>query len=193
MTMKSKLLHPAISLIGVLAAIFTFSSPAQSQPAGIGKNFEEIVRLANKEGILHIGSGLTLEEAPLVLKGFNQRYPKIRVELTPVSGTARAEKLFNEVLAGVVEYDLYDVPAAMQTRFVKGGVVTGPIEWRKLIPNIGEYHISPDGYFNAAGFNLRIIGYNPSKCRRTRSRKTGPIVSIPIGKVRSPSTFIRVF
>jgi len=128
MSIKSRLLNTAISLMGVLVAILMFAPPAQSQPGGIGKNFEEIVRLANKEGMLHIGSGLTLEEAPLVLKGFNQRYPKIRVELTPVSGTARAEKLFNEVLAGVVEYDLYDVPAAMQTRFVKGGVVTGPIE-----------------------------------------------------------------
>src|SRR4026208_2627964 len=117
MAMKSKLLNTTMSLISVLFATFIFAPQARSQPAGIGKNFEEVVRLANKEGILHIGSGLTLEEAPLVLKGFSQRYPKIRVELTPVSGTARAEKLFNEVLAGVVEFDLYDVPAAMQNRF----------------------------------------------------------------------------
>lgn len=162
MTMKLRLFRMAMLLTSVVVGILVFSIPAGAQPAGIGKTFEEIVRLANKEGILHIGSGLTLEEAPLVLKGFSQRYPKIRVELTPVSGTARAEKLFNEVLAGLVEFDLYDVPAAMQNRFIKGGVVTGPIEWRKLMPNIGEHHISPDGYFNAAGFNLRIIGYNPS-------------------------------
>jgi iron(III) transport system substrate-binding protein len=159
-TVKS--LRIAISVVSVLAASCLFLRRAESQPGGIGKNFEEIIRLANKEGKVNVGTGLTLEEAPVVLKGFNQKYPKIRVEVTPVSGTARAEKLFNEVLAGVVEYDLYDVPAAMQGRFVKGGVVTGPLEWRKLMPNIGEHHISPDGFFNASGFNLRIIGYNPS-------------------------------
>jgi len=69
-------------------------------------------------GKVNIGSGLTSEEAPLIFKGFNQKYPKIKVDLTPVSGAARAEKLFNEVLAGVVEFDVYDVPALMQTGFV---------------------------------------------------------------------------
>lgn len=139
-----------------------FASRAWAQPAGIGRNFEEIVRLANKEGKISLGTGLALEEAPVVLKGFARKYPKISIEPTVVSGTAKAEKLFNEVLAGVVEYDLYDVPAAMQGRFVKGGVLTGPLEWRKLMPEIGEHHISADGFFNASGFNLRIIGYNPS-------------------------------
>jgi len=155
-------LRIATSVVGIFAVTFLFSPRAESQPAGIGKNFEEIVRLANKEGRVNVGTGLTLEEAPVVLKGFNQKFPKIRVEVSSVSGTARAERIFNEVLAGVVDYDLYDVPAAMQGRFVKGGVVTGPIPWRKLLPNIGEHHISADGFFNASGFNLRIIGYNPS-------------------------------
>ena len=171
MTMKGGMFKIALSLTSVLVVILFFSPQAESQPAGIGKTFDEVVKLANKEGKLHIGSGLTLEEAPLVLKGFNQRYPKIRVELTPVSGTARAEKLFNEVLAGVVEYDLYDVPAAMQNRFVKAGVVTGPIDWRKLAPNVPDVHFSPDGYFNASGFNLRIIGYNPALVPKNRIPK----------------------
>jgi iron(III) transport system substrate-binding protein len=152
--------------ISIFAAILTytvvvFSARVSSQPAGIGKTLDEIARLAAKEGKLRVGSGLTVEEAPLVLNGFKQKYPMIKVDLTPVSSVARAEKVFNEVLAGVVEFDLYDVPAAMQNRFVKAGAVAGPFEWRKLA-NVPDIHISPDGYFNASGFNLRIIGYNPS-------------------------------
>ena len=162
MTKKARLLKLSMVLTSVLVGILIFSGRAVSQSVGIGKTFDEVVKLAAKEGKVRVGSGLTVEEAPLVLKGFNQKYPMIKVDLTPVSGVARAEKLFNEVLAGVVEYDLYDVPAAMQNRFVKAGVLTGPIEWRKLFPNVPEIHISPDGYFNASGFNLRIIGYNPS-------------------------------
>ena len=162
MTAKDLLRKLAMSLIGVTFGVAVIALSADSRAAGFGKNFDEIVKLANKEGRVNIGSSLKREEAPLVIKGFNQKYPKIKVDLTPVSGTARAEKLFNEVLAGVVEFDLYDVPAAMQTRFVKGGVLTGPIEWRKLLPDVPEIHLSPDGYFNASGFNLRIIGYNPS-------------------------------
>jgi ABC-type Fe3+ transport system substrate-binding protein len=147
------------------------SGEAVSQSAGIGKNFDDVEKLAVKEGKVRVGSGLTAEEAPFVLKGFNRKYPMIKVDMTPVSGTARAERIFNEALSGVVEFDLYDVPAAMQNRFVKGGVVAGPFEWRKLLPGVPEIHISPDGYFNASGFNLRIIGYNPSLVQANRIPK----------------------
>src|SRR5215510_4222898 len=132
MTTKFAVLKISVFLTGVFAAILIFSGRAASQSPAIGKSFDEVVKLAAKEGKVRVGSGLT-------------------VDLTPVSGTARAERLFNEVLAGVVEFDLYDVPAAMQNRFVKGGVIIGPNEWRKLAPNVPEIHFSPDGYFNASG------------------------------------------
>lgn len=89
MTMTARLLKIAMSLTSVLVGIVIFSPRADSQPAGFGKNFDEIVKLATKEGKVNVGSGLTAEEAPLVLKGFNQKYPKIKVDLTPVSGVAR--------------------------------------------------------------------------------------------------------
>jgi iron(III) transport system substrate-binding protein len=144
----------------VVSACFIVLSSV-SQAATLGRTFDEVVKAATKEGRVRLGTGLTEKEAPAVLKGFNQKYPGIKVDFTYVSGTARAERLFSETLAGVVEFDLYDVPAAMQNRFIKGGAVIGPIEWRKLFPNVPETHFSPDGYFNASGFNLRIIGYNP--------------------------------
>jgi ABC-type Fe3+ transport system substrate-binding protein len=162
MTRTAKLLQLSVRMASFVVGMLIFSQPVASQPAAIGKTFDEIVKSAAKEGKVRIGSGLTEKEAPLVLNGFNQKYPKIKVDLTYVSGTARAERLFSEVLAGVVDFDVYDVPAAMQNRFIKGGVVAGPIEWRKLFPNVPETHFSPDGYFNASGFNLRIIAYNPS-------------------------------
>jgi iron(III) transport system substrate-binding protein len=151
-----------IFLTSVLAGSGFFVRSAPALGATLGKTFDEVVKAAAKEGRVRIGTGLTEQEAPMVLKGFNQKYPTIKVDFTYVSGTARAERLFSETLAGVVEFDLYDVPAAMQNRFIKGGAVTGPIEWRKLFPNVPETHFSPDGYFNASGFNLRIIGYNPT-------------------------------
>ena len=169
----------------IIFGVLIFSGQAVSQSAGIGKNFDDVEKLAVKEGKVRVGSGLTAEEAPFVLKGFNRKYPMIKVDMTPVSGTARAERIFNEALAGVVEFDLYDVPAAMQNRFVKGGVVAGPFEWRKLLRGVPEIHISPDGYFNASGFNLRIIGYNPSLVQANRIRKIGRIVSIRIGREKS--------
>ncbi|MGH7773258.1 MAG: ABC transporter substrate-binding protein [Candidatus Binatia bacterium] len=162
MKKKSRWLKIPTLLLSAFIGVLIFSDQAISQTTGAGKSFEEIVKLAAKEGRVRVGSGMTHNEAALVLKGFNQKYPTIKVEVTPTSGVARGERVFNEVLGGVVEFDLYDVPAALQKRFVKAGVTAGPFEWRRLFPNVPEIHISPDGYFNASGFNLRIIGYNPS-------------------------------
>ncbi len=162
MTRTAMLFKLSVFMTGFLVGMLSFYGAAESQQAAIGKTFDEIVKSAAKEGKVRVGTGLTEKEAPMVLKGFNQKYPTIKVDFTYVSGTARAERLFSETLAGVVEFDLYDVPAAMQNRFIKGGAVTGPIEWRKLFPNVPETHFSPDGYFNASGFNLRLIGYNPT-------------------------------
>ena len=142
--------------------LIVYLAEARPQMAAIGKSFEEIVKLAVKEGRVRVGAGMSREDATVILKGFNQKYPMIKVEITRTSGPEPAERLLNEALAGVVEYDLYDIPAAMQNRFVKSGVLAGSIEWQKLFPNIPQVHFSPDGYFNALGFNLRILAYNPS-------------------------------
>jgi hypothetical protein len=102
----------------VLASIFlgAWLSTEQAMPQAptLGKNPDDVVKLAVKEGKVHVGSGLTAEEASIVLKGFKQKYPTIKADVTPVSGTARAERVFNEALAGVVEFDLYETEAVMQ-------------------------------------------------------------------------------
>lgn len=126
----------------------------------MGNTFEEVVRLAGKEGKLRIGASLAREDAAIVLEAFNRNYPAIKAEIARTSGVEPAERVLNEALAGVWEYDLYDVPAALQHRFVKAGIVGGPIEWAKLFPASPKVHFSPDGYFTAVGFNLRIIAYN---------------------------------
>jgi iron(III) transport system substrate-binding protein len=139
-----------------------FARKAGSQATAIGKAVEEIVKSAAKEGKARIGAGMSSDDAAVILKGFNQKYPMIKVEVTRTSGIDPAERLLNEALAELVEYDLYDIPAALQNRFVKSGVLAGPIQWQRLFPNVPKIHFSPDGYFNAVGFNLRIIAYNAS-------------------------------
>ena len=88
MTKNARLLKLSMVLTNVLVGILIFSGRAGSQSVNMGKTFDEVVKLAAKEGKVRVGSGLTVEEAPLVLKGFNQKYPMIKVDLTPVSGVA---------------------------------------------------------------------------------------------------------
>jgi iron(III) transport system substrate-binding protein len=141
-----------------LTILFSFEASAQT----IGKSFDEVVRLATKEGKVRMASGLQDDEEPLVLKGFYQKYPMIKVDSTRISGSASRERLFSEALSGLVEYDLADISAEVQARYVKAGILAGPIEWRRLFPSVQPLHFSPDGYFVAVGFSTHVLVYNPS-------------------------------
>ncbi len=152
----------------VVFALLVFPAAGMSQT--VGKTLEEIEKLAVKEGTVHMANSLRSGEAKEVLKGFSQKYPMIKVEQTQVSGVRRAERVLNEATAGLVEFDIYDVPGGMVKTFVQRGVLTR-VEWQKLFPNIPKLHLSEDGYFNALGFNLRVIGYNPSLVPKERIPK----------------------
>ena len=136
----------------------------------VGKTLEEVEKLAAKEGKVHIANSFSAGDAREAFKGFSQKYPKIKVEHTQVSGARRAERVLNEALAGLVEFDIYDVPGGMVKAFLERGVLSR-VQWQKLFPNIPKVHFSPDGFFNALGFNLRIIGYNPSLVPKERIPK----------------------
>ena len=136
----------------------------------VGKTLEQVEKLAAKEGKTRMANSFSAEDSKQVLKSFNQKYPMIKVEHTQASGTRRAERVLNEALAGLVEFDIYDVPGGMVKTFVGKGVLER-VEWQKLFPNISKIHISPDGLFNALGFNLRVIGYNPALVPKERIPK----------------------
>lgn len=135
-------------------------SPLHAQ--SIGKTFDEVVKLAIKEGKVRMASGLQRDEEQLVLKGFAQKYPAIKIEASRMSGGASRERIFSESLGGVVEYDLVDVSSEVQAKFVKAGVVAGPFDWRRLFANVPERHVSPDGRFLAVGFSTHVLAYNPT-------------------------------
>jgi ABC-type Fe3+ transport system substrate-binding protein len=135
------------------------SSTAKSQSKQIGQTFEEIERLAKKEGVVRLGSGLRPKEVPIVLGAFMKKYPDIKIETTRTSGSRWAERVMNEALGGLYELDVYDVPGGLQEQFIKAGIVV-PVEWRRLFPDVADVQLSPEGHFVAVGFNLRIIAYN---------------------------------
>ena len=153
----------------VVFVVLGFSGTGMSQTI-IGKTFDELEKLAVKEGKVHIANSLRSAESEEVFKRFRRKYPTIEVEHTEVSGVRRAERVLTEALAGLVEFDAYDVPGGMVKTFVDRGVLTR-VAWQKLFPNIPKGHLSEDGYFNAMGFNLRVIGYNPSLVPKERIPK----------------------
>ena len=148
--------------------VLAFSTEGISQTR-IGKTRAEIEKLAVKEGGVSIAGSVGRDK--WLFEGFSKKFPTIKVEATYTSGAGVQERVLSEALAGVVQFDVFDVGAPMQENFMKAGVIAGPIEWRKLFPDVPEVHFSPGGHFVAAGFNLRVFAYNPSLVPRARVPK----------------------
>lgn len=143
-------------------ALFVVSHRAAANPPGFGASFEEVVRLANKEGKVRFGSSIRVDESKLVLEGFEKTYPNIKIEFTPEVEQAVSERVMTEALAGTVNHDLVNVPSSLQSSFRKAGVLAGPLEWRRIFPEAPAQHFSPDNYFAVVSFIPRVIAYNTS-------------------------------
>lgn len=88
-----------------------------------------------------------------------------------MGGIDTRERILNEALAGVVENDLVNVSGELRQQYIKAGVMAGPLDCRKLFPNIKEIHFSPDGYFVVTAFSKYVLAYNPSLVPSDRAPK----------------------
>jgi len=148
------------ALLAFAASMFgAIAGAAVANAAGFGKTFDELEKLAVKEGQVRMVSNLFPEEVPQVLKAFYAKYPTIKVEFTRGSGVGYSERILSEALAGLVEYDLIDIANEFYSKYLKAQVLAGPFEWRRLFPGIT---VSSDGHFVGIAYSLRAIAYNPT-------------------------------
>ena len=153
----------------VIGLALALSSNAAAQR--IGKNLDEIVQLANKEGKVHIATSWEGKIIKEVANGFVKKYPGRSFELNRVSGLDSRERILNEAMAGIVEDDLVNVSGELRTQYIKAGIMAGNIEWIKLFPDLEKFNFSPDGYFVATGFSRYGIVYNPKLVSADRAPK----------------------
>jgi ABC-type Fe3+ transport system substrate-binding protein len=171
--MKNPLISRRLFLLAFTTiAIFAVSSHAVANPPGFGASVEEVVRLANKEGKVRFGSSIRADESRLVLEGFGKAYPNIKIDFSPEVEQAVSERVMTEALTGKVDYDLVNVPSSLQGSFRKAGVLAGPLEWRRIFPEVPVQHFSPDGFLAVVSFIPRVIAYNPSLVPPERVPKT---------------------
>lgn len=151
---------PAGLLAGLLISCSCTLAEAQSV---IGKNIDEITKLAKKEGKVRMDSSLSPDDERIVFKGFYEKYAPIKIEHTQqLGGSSTRERILTEAIGGVVGYDLVDVVSELRVMYLKAGVLAGPFDWQKLFPGVADSHFSPDGMFAGVAFGFHVFAYNPS-------------------------------
>jgi hypothetical protein len=141
--MRGKKLLAALVALAV-PAFAGVADAAIANPPGFGKTFDELEKLAVKEGRVRMVSNLFSEEVPQVLKAFYGKYPTIKVEFTRGSESGYSERILSERWRALVEYDLIDIANEFYSKYLKAQVLAGPFEWRKLFPGITEVQVSSD-------------------------------------------------
>ena len=159
--------HPPTSRLLTLffvsaTAMLIYLGDVRANPPGVGGSLDEVVKLAIKEGKVRFGSSPNTDEAKLVLEAFEKTYPKIKVEYTANVEGGISERVLTEAIAGQVEYDLVNVPSALQARYKKADVLAGPFAWRNMFPKVPNEHFSGDNYLAVVSFVPRVIAYNTS-------------------------------
>jgi ABC-type Fe3+ transport system substrate-binding protein len=139
--------------------ILTVPVNGRAQTTKIGTSVEEITKLAIQEGRVRMASGLEPAVEPLILQTFREKYPQIKVEHSELTPPDR-ERILNEALSGVVDFDVVDVSTNLHENYLKAKVLAGPFDFKKLFVNVPENHFSPNGHFVGVGFSANVIAYN---------------------------------
>jgi iron(III) transport system substrate-binding protein len=157
-----KIARAIYSSVFIIVCLMALPGRADAQAVQTGKTFDQIVELAKKEGEVRVATSWRRNNVPALTKGFREKYPMIEIKNTRVRGIASRERILNEAIGGVVEYDLVNVSGELRRQYIKADVLAGPIDWGSLYPNEDKVHFSPDGYFVASGFSRYVIAYNPT-------------------------------
>ncbi len=140
-------------LIGLVAAPLNFVT---------GQVPNQILEGAKREGRLKVGITVRWEEggkpgAKRMVEAFQARYPFVKVEYERVGGSRERERVFTEMAAGKVTYDVTALSQTQVPIALKANVAE-IIDWRSL--KIPPQHIHPEGAGVYYRQQLYGISYN---------------------------------
>jgi iron(III) transport system substrate-binding protein len=151
------------ALYFVLAGVFGLAGTLYAGP----KEFAELVKAAEKEGMITWQCGLRENEAKPLVEGFQQKYPKIKVVVEKESGSQ--EKLLREVLGGAELTDIIQFDPDVEMEFVKLGVLE-KVNWAdfNVAPQLRFY----DGMMVGTHLHSHVFVYNTNLLKKEDAPKT---------------------
>jgi iron(III) transport system substrate-binding protein len=127
-------------------------------PSQKSQELAKLIEGAKAEGKVVWWDGLKSDEAAPVIEAFQKKYPFLKVEHTRIHGTDSRERIFREMQAGIVNFDVFDIGGEEVPTFQKAGFLA-KYDWAKAF-DLKPEQIEPDGYFLNIGSHIFGPGYN---------------------------------
>ena len=155
-------------------AILLGTAIAASAPAkGIALTLDEVVSRAKQEGQARLGIAPRKEisgrpVATRMFEVFQKRYPFIKINYERVSGFGQREKIFSEMVGGVVNYDVL----SLSTRQIDDGIkanIFQAVDWKGL--KVDPESVHPGNFGVTYRMEPYGISYNTDMIKDAEGQK----------------------
>ncbi len=134
------------------------SEAQQTTQSAREQELAKLIQGARAEGKVIWGDGLKPEEAAPIIEAFQKKYPFLKVEHTRIHGTDSRERLFREMMAGIVRFDVFDIGGEEIPDFQKAALLA-KYDWSKAF-DLRPEQIEPDGSLIVIGSHVFGPAYN---------------------------------
>lgn len=158
-----------IIFVLVLSTLLTCTAYCQEKQATKSR-LAEIVKAAEKEGMVSLTSNWRDDEASLLIKAFNKEYPNIKMTHEREHGLEAMERLLRELVSGNVEVnDVVHIVTDYEGEFLDLNVLESE-NWAEF--NVVPQTISGNNRLVAPGIAVHGITYNTKLIKKEEAPKT---------------------
>jgi iron(III) transport system substrate-binding protein len=150
----------SLILLGLLPSVSMGASKAAVPltPASKKQELDKLIEGAKAEGKVVWRDGLKPEEATPIIDAFQKKYPFLKVDHARVSGTDSRERMLREMLAGIVNTDIFDLGGEQVPIFKKSGLLE-KYDWTKAF-DVRPEQVDQDQLLLTVGAQVMVVGYN---------------------------------
>lgn len=162
-----------VKKLAVLAFASVFAAATFASSPVLAQTMEEIIAGAKKEGQVSIAITVRKKEgdivaAPRLVEAFQKKYPFVKVHHNRIGGSRERQRLFTEMVSGMVSYDVATLGQDAVPDGIKAGIFR-KVDWKGLGVSPERYH--PEGIGVTYRTQLYGMSYNTAKMSKDEAEK----------------------
>ncbi len=139
----------------------SWSEAQQASKSGREAELNKLIEGAKAEGKVIWQDGLKPEESKPMIEAFQKKYPFLKVEHTRVHATESRERIFREMIAGIIKVDVFDIGGEQIPEYKKTGLLE-KYDWTKAF-DVRPEQLDKDQMLLTIGASVKGVGYNTKK------------------------------